>query len=48
MKYFITKILNFMKKDNHIDPDLYQFIIDEGLLKEYAETELNPDQCDIV
>ena len=43
-----VKILGFMKKDQHIDPDIYDFFISSKLYKEYAEKELNPDQIDEV
>jgi len=42
------KTLDFMMRDNHIDPDLYKFVLSEGIFKEYAKTELYPDQCDIL
>jgi len=41
------KILGFMKKDKHIDPDLFDFFIDERIYLDYARKYLNPDQIDI-
>ncbi len=41
------KILGFMKKDNHIDGDIYDLFMEMGLYKDYAKKELNPDQIDI-
>ncbi|MBF0453546.1 MAG: GAF domain-containing protein [Magnetococcales bacterium] len=42
------KILGFMKKDQHVDPDLFQVFIDEKVYLEYAEKHLRPDQIDEV
>ncbi|MBF0309134.1 MAG: GAF domain-containing protein [Magnetococcales bacterium] len=42
------KILGFMKKDNHIDPDLFQVFIDKQVYMEYAEEYLSPEQIDEV
>jgi hypothetical protein len=42
------KILSFMKKDQHIDPDLYELFLTSGVYKDYAETFLTPDQIDEV
>jgi HD-GYP domain-containing protein (c-di-GMP phosphodiesterase class II) len=41
-----VKIMGFMKKDTHIDPDLYDLFINENLHLEYAQKEMNPDQID--
>ncbi len=41
------KILGFMKKDNHIDGDIYDLFMELGLYKDYAMKKLNPDQIDI-
>lgn len=41
-----VKIMGFMKKDHHIDPDIYDLFINEGLHLEYAQKEMNPDQID--
>ncbi|MBF0131536.1 MAG: GAF domain-containing protein [Magnetococcales bacterium] len=42
------KILGFMKKDQHIDPDLFKVFIKEKVYLEYAQTYLNPKQIDDV
>lgn len=39
-------ILGFMKKDNHIDPDVFDLFIRSGLHYEYAKNVLSPDQID--
>jgi HD-GYP domain-containing protein (c-di-GMP phosphodiesterase class II) len=41
------KILGFMKKDQHIDPDVHDLFLASGLVKAYAEQELNADQVDM-
>ena len=38
------KILGFMEKDNHIDPDICRLFLDSGLYMEYAKAELDPSQ----
>jgi HD-GYP domain-containing protein (c-di-GMP phosphodiesterase class II) len=40
------KILSFMKKDGHIDPDIHDLVVNSNLLLEYAKTFMNPDQID--
>ena len=40
------RILRFMTKDNHIDPDLYGLLLEKKLYRIYAERELNPEQVD--
>lgn len=40
------KILEFMKNDNHIDSDIYDLFVNTKLYKEYAESELKPEQID--
>src|SRR5579859_3095613 len=42
------KILSFMKKDQHIDPDLFELFLSAGVYKEYAAQFLTPDQIDEV
>ncbi|MBF0159446.1 MAG: GAF domain-containing protein [Magnetococcales bacterium] len=42
------KILGFMKKDQHIDPDLFQVFIDKKIYLQYAEQYLSPEQIDEV
>lgn len=41
------KILGFMCKDKHIDADVFQLLKDSGLVREYAEAHLGPDQNDL-
>jgi len=40
------KIMGFMKKDNHIDGDIFDLFIEKKIYKKYAERELNPEQVD--
>ena len=42
------KIMSFMKKDAHIDEDLFELFLTSGVYKEYAEQYLLPDQLDEV
>ncbi len=42
------KIMTFMHKDRHIDPDLFELFLKAGLHKAYAERFLMPDQIDEV
>lgn len=42
------KIMGFMVKDNHIDPDLFKLFLSSGVYKEYAEKFLKPEQIDEV
>ena len=42
------KIMSFMKKDKHIDPDLFDLFLAAGVFKDYAEKYLRPDQIDAV
>lgn len=42
------KILSFMKKDQHIDPDLFELFLSAGVYKDYAAAFLTPDQIDEV
>ncbi len=41
------RILGFMKKDNHIDPDIYDLFLESGIYKKYAEKELTKEQIDL-
>ncbi len=41
------KILGFMKKDGHIDPDLFDVFIHERIYLDYAREFLTPEQIDI-
>lgn len=42
------KILSFMVKDQHIDPDLFRLLLESGIYKDYAERFLKPEQIDEV
>lgn len=42
------KILGFMKKDLHIDPDVHDLFLSSGLFRDYAEQELSAEQYDAV
>ena len=41
-----VKILSFMNKDAHIDPDLFKLFLTAGIWKEYADRFLDPEQID--
>lgn len=41
------KIMGFMVKEKHIDPDLYDLFIKEKIYSDYAQRELTPQQIDI-
>ncbi len=42
------KIMRFMVKDKHIDPDLFKLFLESGVYKEYAKLNLKPEQIDEV
>lgn len=42
------KILSFMKKDGHIDGELFELFLKSGIYMEYAKKFLKPDQIDEV
>jgi HD-GYP domain-containing protein (c-di-GMP phosphodiesterase class II) len=42
------RIMGFMLKDQHIDPDLFRLFLSSGVYKRYAERFLLPDQIDEV
>ncbi|MDQ5904904.1 MAG: hypothetical protein QG672_2498, partial [Pseudomonadota bacterium] len=42
------KIMSFMKKDQHIDPDLFDLFLRSGAYREYAERFMKPEQIDNV
>ncbi len=42
------RIMSFMKKDQHIDEDLFHLFLETGAYKEYAERFLKPEQIDEV
>lgn len=41
------KIMGFMKKDRHIDPEIHDFFMSENLFLAYAEKEMNVEQIDL-
>jgi HD-GYP domain-containing protein (c-di-GMP phosphodiesterase class II) len=43
-----VKIMSFMNKDQHIDPDLFKLFLESGVYREYAERFLQPEQLDEV
>jgi hypothetical protein len=43
-----VRIMSFMKKDQHIDPDLFALFLNNGVFTEYAEKFLLPEQIDDV
>jgi len=42
------KILSFMVKDKHLDPDIFKLFLSSGVYKEYANKFLKPEQIDEV
>ena len=42
------KIMGFMKKDKHIDPDIFDIFIKDKVYLEYAEEFLDPEQIDAI
>ena len=42
------KIMSFMKKDSHVDPDLFDLFLTSGVYKEYAKRYLSEDHIDEV
>ena len=42
-----VKIMGFMKKDKHIDPDIYDLFINNHLFYDYAKKEMTPEQIDV-
>ena len=40
------RIMGFMKKDHHLDPELFDLFLASGIWKRYAEQFLNPAQVD--
>ena len=42
------RILSFMEKDDHIDPDLFVLFLKSGVWRQYAEKYLAPEQLDDV
>ncbi|MCH7935760.1 MAG: GAF domain-containing protein [Proteobacteria bacterium] len=43
-----VKIMSFMKKDSHIDGDLFEIFLTSGVYKDYADQFLEKDQIDEV
>jgi len=43
-----VKILGFMCKDKHVDPDVFGLFMESGVYKEYAAAHLNAEQIDEV
>jgi hypothetical protein len=39
--------MKFMVKDNYIDPELFNFFIQEQIFLDYAREELAPQQIDL-
>lgn len=42
------KIMSFMKKDQHIDPELFDLFLRTGVYRDYAERFMSPEQIDEV
>ncbi len=42
------KIMGFMKRDNHLDPGLFDLFLKSGVWREYSERYLSPEQRDDV
>ena len=42
------RIMSFMKKDQHIDGELFELFLSSGVYMEYAKKYLKPDQIDEV
>ena len=42
------KIMSFMKKDKHIDPDLFDLFLRSGVYRTYGERYMKPEQIDEV
>lgn len=42
------RIMRFMVKDGHIDPQLFRLFVESGVYKDYARQYLKPDQVDEV
>ncbi len=41
------EILEYMKKDGHLDPDVLDIFVSRKIYRAYAEAELDPDQVDV-
>lgn len=42
------RIMGFMKRDNHLDPELFNLFVSRGVYRRYAEQYLDPSLCDQV
>jgi len=42
------KIMSFMRRDRHVDPDLFDLFLNSGVYRSYAERFLRPEQIDAV
>jgi hypothetical protein len=42
------KIMSFMRRDRHVDPDLFDLFLTSGVYRRYAERFLRPEQLDTV
>jgi HD-GYP domain-containing protein (c-di-GMP phosphodiesterase class II) len=42
------KIMSFMRRDRHVDPDLFDLFLTAGVYRKYAERFLRPEQIDAV
>jgi len=42
------KIMSFMRRDRHVDPDLFDLFLTSGVYRSYAERFLRPEQIDAV
>ena len=42
------RIMSFMVKDKHIDPDIFRLFLSSGVYRQYAEQYLDPEQMDEV
>ncbi|MBF0624894.1 MAG: GAF domain-containing protein [Magnetococcales bacterium] len=42
------RIMHFMKKDGHIDPDLFDLFLTQGVYRDYADRFMRPEQIDAV
>jgi hypothetical protein len=40
--------MGFMRKDRHIDPELFELFLTSGVYREYAKRFLAPEQIDAV
>ena len=43
-----VRIMSYMKRDGHIDPDLFDLFVESGVYKDYAEEYLKREQIDEV